>query len=142
WPGVLPAGTTSLQAAITMDLTATILAATGTTPSRPLDGIDLLPILRGDAPTQERSLFWRKGCDQPWLQKAARIGDWKYLFIDGKDELYDLAHDAGEHHDVSAEHPEVLARLKRALVEWERDVDATPHEFTIRCLKDPPDKSR
>jgi arylsulfatase A-like enzyme len=140
WPNVLPAGATSHQAAITMDLTATILAATGTTPARPLDGIDLLPILRGDAPPEERALFWRKGCDLPWLQKAARLGDWKYLFIDGRDKLFDLEGDVAEQHDVSAEHPEIVARLKRALAEWERDVDATPHQFTVRCLKDPPDK--
>ncbi|HEY0592365.1 MAG TPA: sulfatase-like hydrolase/transferase, partial [Thermoanaerobaculia bacterium] len=46
WPARLPGKRVSRQPAITMDLTATILAAAGATPraDRPLDGIDLLPI--------------------------------------------------------------------------------------------------
>ena len=49
WPGQLPAGKTSEQVAITMDLTASILAATGThAPQgyRP-DGIDIFPSCAG-----------------------------------------------------------------------------------------------
>ena len=61
WPGQLPAGKTSEQAAITMDLSVSILAATGTVPpeGRTLDGMDLLPILQGRKPRQERTFFWR-----------------------------------------------------------------------------------
>src|SRR5262249_41000276 len=61
WPGELPAGATSAQVAVTLDLTATILAATRSpVPAdyRP-DGIDLLPILRATTPARERLLFWR-----------------------------------------------------------------------------------
>ena len=49
WPGHLPRGKTSEQVAITMDLSASILAATGTTlpeDYRP-DGINILPSLSG-----------------------------------------------------------------------------------------------
>ena len=60
WPGVLPAGRTSAQVAITMDLTATLLAATGTPapPEYRPDGIDLLPLLKAGA-VRERTLVWR-----------------------------------------------------------------------------------
>src|SRR5206468_9739688 len=47
WPGVVPAGSTSAQAAITMDFTASILAAAGVSAPRKLDGIDVVPILAG-----------------------------------------------------------------------------------------------
>src|SRR5215510_8045771 len=51
WPARLPAGKTSEQVAMTMDLTATILAAAGAVapPGHRPEGIDLLPILRGDS---------------------------------------------------------------------------------------------
>jgi len=59
WPGKLPAGQVSSQAAITMDLTASILAAAGTSApeTAPMDGINLMPILAGEQPVQERTFF-------------------------------------------------------------------------------------
>ena len=49
WPGVVPAGRTTDQAAITMDWTATILGVSGTpaAPAHPLEGENLLPICTG-----------------------------------------------------------------------------------------------
>jgi arylsulfatase A-like enzyme len=38
--------------------------------------------------------------------------------------LFDLEHDPGEQHDVAGEHPEVVARLKRAYDEMNKDVPA------------------
>ena len=62
WPKQIPAGITSQQANITMDMTATILAVTGTEPpdGRLLDGINILPIIKGEKPIQERTFFWRQ----------------------------------------------------------------------------------
>ncbi|MCA1605646.1 MAG: sulfatase-like hydrolase/transferase, partial [Acidobacteria bacterium] len=49
WPGVVPAGRVTEQTSITMDWTATILAAGQTKPDPgfPLDGDDLLPVIIG-----------------------------------------------------------------------------------------------
>lgn len=51
WPGRVPAGKVSDELAITMDLFATVLSATGaqTPVDRKIDGIDLLPVLEGKA---------------------------------------------------------------------------------------------
>jgi arylsulfatase A-like enzyme len=124
WPGKLPAGKTSEQVAITMDLTASILAATGThAPEgyRP-DGIDILPILSGDAPLLERHLFWRIARAQR-QQRAVRSGRWKLLVDAGQFLLFDLGNDPGERVDLAARHPEQVVMLKRLLAEWEGDVD-------------------
>ena len=124
WPGQLPAGRVSRQVAITTDITATILAATGARPPesyRP-DGIDIIPILRGKAPLVERRLFWR------WArtdrqQRAARLGQWK-LLVDGSQLLlFDLSVDPGERTDLAARRPDLVATMKRLLAEWEADVD-------------------
>ena len=80
WPGTIPAGQVTEQAAITMDWTATILAVTGTAadPAYPLDGENLMPVCTGERAVHDRALFWRiTGFD------AARVGSWKYLKDDG-----------------------------------------------------------
>lgn len=74
WPGQQPAGKTSAQAAITMDLTASIVAVTRTVvPSSHLDGINIIPILAGESPLIEREFFWRI-VRPSLLQKAVRSG--------------------------------------------------------------------
>jgi arylsulfatase A-like enzyme len=122
WPGVLPANQTSAQVAITMDLTATILAATGTPnpASHPLDGIDLLPSLSGRSPVVERRLFWRR--KRPTEQRAVRSGGWKLLQDGVNFYLFDVAADPGERHDLTAAHPDLVRHLSAALDQWEKDV--------------------
>jgi arylsulfatase A-like enzyme len=127
WPGQLPAGGTSAQPAITMDLTASILAATGTAlpDGYHPDGIDLLPILRGASPVVERRLFWR--IERPnRRQRAVRSGRWKLLVDGGQYFLFDLAIDPGERNELSAAHPDLVVTLKRLLADWERDVGTPP----------------
>jgi arylsulfatase A-like enzyme len=138
WPGHLPAGVESHQVGITMDLTATILAACGVTPSRdvPLDGIDLEPILAGRQGEQVRTLVWRIDRIER-KQKALRHGKWK-LVVDGPHDvvrhelLFDLENDISERNNVAYEHPDVLADLRQRLDAWEADVDAQPGPYIVK----------
>jgi len=115
WPGVIPAGQVTEQAAITMDWTATILAAAGTPADAgyPLDGDDLMPICTGKRAAYDRSLFWRTR-----LRDAARVGHWKYLKDDGKEYLFDLATDPGEKADLRAKHRDTFERIKAQYLAW------------------------
>jgi arylsulfatase A-like enzyme len=133
WPGRLPSGRMVHEPAMTMDLTATILAATGTTAprDRALDGRDLLPVFTGRDRLPTRTLFWRiDRIDRK--QKAARQGRWKYLRDGAIDLLFDIEHDPGEREDVSYQHPDTVGELKRALEAWERDVDRIPPRFSVK----------
>ena len=124
WPGQLPPGQVSRQVAITMDITASILAATGArlpASYRP-DGIDILPVLRGKAPLIERRLFWR-GARPDRQQRAVRLGQWKLIVDASQLLLFDLGADPGERTDLAARRPDLVATLKRFLAEWEADVD-------------------
>jgi len=125
WPGRIPAGQTSAQVGITMDLTATILAATRSQvpADARLEGIDLLPVLERRSPALERTLFWR--IDTPIRQqRAVRQGSWK-LLVDGDDLLlFNLRDDIGERDDLAARRPELVAKLRSLLRAWETDVDA------------------
>ena len=122
WPGVIPAGTTSDQVAVTMDWTATILQLAGAraAQSAALDGIDLLPALTGLARSRERELFWR--IFQRRKQKAARIGDWKYLQTDAGEFLFNLSSDQAEQRDLRAREPATFDRVKNRMTEWEKQV--------------------
>src|SRR5579885_2335036 len=55
WPGRIAPGRVTDQVCITMDLTATCLAAAGVAPAadHELDGVDLLPVLTGRSPEFE-----------------------------------------------------------------------------------------
>jgi arylsulfatase A-like enzyme len=125
WPGQLPANKRSAQVAITMDLTASVLAVAGaTTPTGyKLDGLNLLPSLSGQLPIVERQLFWR--IKRPHEQRAVRSGHWKLLQDGVNFYLFDVSADPGERHDLTAEHPEMVRKLNAALDDWEKDVDAT-----------------
>ena len=124
WPGRLPAGKTSTQPGLTMDLTASILAATNTpAPVPALEGVDLLPILAGKSQPIERTLFWRIAVPTR-QQRAVRKGYWK-LLIDGDDLLlFDLRTDVGERNDLAARRPDLVRELRALIAAWERDVDA------------------
>jgi arylsulfatase A-like enzyme len=131
WPARLPAGIVSPQVGITMDLTASILAAARV--KLPSDyraeGIDLIPLLAGRRRV-ERTLFWRN--ETPGrLQRAVRRGRWKYLRDGGTrtgggyELLFDLDNDVTERRDVAATHAAMLPEFRRLLGAWEADVDSS-----------------
>lgn len=63
WPGRIPAGKIGAEPAVTMDLFATVLAATGAAmpDDRPLDGKDLMPLLTGAAASPHAVVFGQRG---------------------------------------------------------------------------------
>jgi arylsulfatase A-like enzyme len=125
WPARLPAGKVSAQVGIVQDVSASILAATGTTvpaAARP-DGIDLLPMLAGRSPAVERTLFFRFGTGNA-RQLAVRQGSWKLLIDGAKRYVFDLSRDVGERNDLTNLRQDVAQRLRPLLAAWEADVDA------------------
>jgi arylsulfatase A-like enzyme len=128
WPGVVPSNRVNAQVTITMDLTATILAATDTEPdpNYPLDGRNLLPVILGKKPVYPRSLYWRyranrPGSSQP-LQAAVRSGDWKYLKQGEQEYLFNLATDEGEQTNLKGDYPGVLEQLRTKFQQWDAQV--------------------
>ena len=127
WPGVIEAGRTSEQVVTTLDWTATMLAAGGAdTAGAGLDGVDLLPHLRGEMGVSERTVFWRS---TRWgVQHAVRQGDWKYLRVDTRQArakrpdtgefLFNVATDPRETTNLAAANPDVINRLRRLYAEW------------------------
>ncbi len=129
WTGQLPAGKVSEQLAITMDLTATAVALAGAKTPRPLDGINLLPLLRGPAKPQSRTFYWR--INQPGIaQKAVRSGPWKYVQEGENELLFDLSRDIGERHNLRYQHPDISKDLRAKFARWEQEISQPSTGFT------------
>jgi len=125
WPGVIPAETTSRQPVITMDLTASILAAAGIRPPHSLDGEDIVPELAGRRPVHERTFCWRlPRPDAKYGQKAVRRGNWKLVYDREVELLFDLTSDPGERRSQAFAHPETVAALRGHLDRWEQSLPA------------------
>ncbi len=109
-PGVTKPGTVTRQAAITMDLTASILDAAGAPAdsAAPLDGISLWPMLAGGR-TQQRTLFWRYTGHN---QAALRDGSLKYYRTGAYEFMFDLSVDSFERANLAAKLPDQFRTLK------------------------------
>ncbi len=138
WPDRTEPGSVTDVPVVTQDLFPTILEATGGLEGVPglhqLDGIDLAPVLDGEAPERfnKRPIVFHQphvwGPRGPGIlpYSAVRQGDWKliYFHADRRFELYDLSRDLGEETDLSREHPEELQRLAGILGHWMRNAEA------------------
>jgi arylsulfatase A-like enzyme len=95
-----------------MDIFATVAAVAGAPPQSQLDGVNLLPYLRGQA-QPPRTIYWRAG---PY--RVLREGDWKLQVSERPDRvwLFNLRADPTERRDLSALQPERVA-VMRAMIE-------------------------
>ena len=122
WPGQIPAGRTTDAFLSALEVMPTLATVARTwTPDAKMDGFDMLPILKGEAPSPRKEMFWeRRGA------RAARVGTYKWVDAPYGSGLFDLRTDMGEKHDLTADKPEVAARLEAQFNEWRREMDAAP----------------
>jgi arylsulfatase A-like enzyme len=122
WPGKLPAGKVTDEFITALELVPTLLSATGTPAPEGIvmDGFDMLPILRGEAKSPRKDMFWQRRTD-----KAARVGNWKWLDSAKGKGLYDLSTDISEKKDLSKEKPEVLKMMQEQFAAWRKTMDET-----------------
>ena len=78
------------------------------------DGISFAPTLLGNDEVQQRHdfLYWEF---HETNQMAVRRGDWKLYVRKGQCQLFNLATDIHEDHDLSAERPDMVAELKEII---------------------------
>jgi arylsulfatase A-like enzyme len=134
WPGKIPAGTVCDELAATIDVLPTLAEIAGAKlPERKIDGQSILPLLtaspQAKTPHEAYYYYWNKELH------AVRSGSWKlhfphsYRSLTGEPgkggtpgdyvekkcglELYNLAADMGEQHDVAQSNPDVVKRLQQ-----------------------------
>jgi len=122
WRGVLPAGATRFGMASTMDLfpTFAVMAGASIPADRPIDGYDILPMLKGVAPSPRKDyLFFDGPFNSASSLCAVRVGPWKLHFRkpaageapSQPAELYHVESDPPERFDRAREQPAVVAQL-------------------------------
>lgn len=121
WPGRVPAGKVNDEFLTSLELLPTVAAAAGAklTSGVKLDGFNLLPVLRGEKKSPRAEMFWQRRGD-----KAARVGQWKWVESAKGGGLFDLSTDLAETRDLSTEKPDVLARVKGRFEAWRKEMDA------------------
>lgn len=116
WPGQVSAGSESDRVSGFEDWIPTLLELVGKSSCTPenIDGISLAPTLTGQ-PQEPREYLYREFGGYGG-QQTIRVGDWKAVRQNMnrgnlKVELYNLAEDIGEQHDVSDRHPQLVQKL-------------------------------
>jgi arylsulfatase A-like enzyme len=142
WPAVIAPGTSSEQACMTMDWSATLLHAAGAQAAAayPLDGVSLLPVLQNPAHHFHRPLHWRMNHRG---QRALRDGDWKYLRVDGNDYLFNIPGDERERANLGNHQPDRLAAMRQAWEAWNDSMPPIPADATVSLgysVKDMPQR--
>src|ERR1700746_3201370 len=100
-----------------MDWMPTLLAAAGLSPDPafPPDGMNLLPVLTGNAAPTSRKLFWRYKAN---AQRAARDGDYKFLKILNNTFLFNVVEDPMERANLKDRRSDVYDRIVAEWHEW------------------------
>ena len=78
------------------------------------DGLSFAPTLLGEGKQEQHEfLYWEF---HETNMMALRMGDWKLVVQNGNCSLYDLATDLHEDHDLAAQYPEVVNKMKEVLL--------------------------
>jgi arylsulfatase A-like enzyme len=129
WPGHIPGGKVIDEPLHAVDWYPTLVKLAGGSLEQklPLDGRDIWPVLTAGAKSPHDAILL---CGTIPERRALRMGDWKLLLnandqnaedskevrLDGtKVELFNLANDLGEKHNLAAEQPEKVKELRAKL---------------------------
>lgn len=117
WPAMLKPGESDAVVS-SLDVLPTTLAAAGlpAPTDKKLDGMNILPVLRGETPAPARNLYWSSGSEEGWW--GIRSGDWKLVAQKAKVELFDLSKDVSEKTDLAKTMPGKLAELTKLHDDW------------------------
>ena len=145
WPGIVKPNSRCDVPVIGVDFFPTIMEIAGIRKpvNQPIDGLSIVPLLRGGETLHRDALFWHfpaylqaykrrgnEGARDPYFRTrpvgVIRMGNWKLLqyFEDGELELYNLNNDIGEKRNVAPLYPEIRNRLYKRMKQWRKEIKA------------------
>ena len=122
WPGRIAPGSECREVAGTIDVLPTLAGLGGAKvpDDRPIDGLDIAPLLFGGAGARiarDQLCYWKgRGL------QAIRVGDWKLRMEGKKPQLFDLAKDISENDNLADRMQEKVAELKAVMEKASQDV--------------------
>ncbi|MDA1312710.1 MAG: arylsulfatase [Acidobacteria bacterium] len=127
WPGKIQAGAVSDHPWAFWDFLPTAAELAGAPIPGNIDGISIVPTLLGKDQPGPDYLYWEFILGKNFHQ-AVRKGHWKAVRHDADQpiELYDLAADQAESHNVAAEHPDIVRQMEGILAKARSESEAYP----------------
>jgi len=126
WPARVAKARQSDVTCATQDYFPTVLAALGIEspdPSRPMDGVSLLPLIAGADFKRGSPLAFQSRSELALIDGRYKLHS--KLTAAGKDKLYDLSADPAEQKNLAAEKPALAAQLRKTLEEWQKSTKAS-----------------
>lgn len=120
WPSRIAPGSHSQVPSVSSDQLPTLAPLIGGVAPPALDGIDLGGLLLGEAFERSAPIaFWAGG------KRALIAGDWKVIAPNAKSswQLFDLAADPGETHDLASARPELCDELVEQYEQWRSTIE-------------------
>lgn len=166
WPKNVTAGSVSQTPIHVVDWLPTLLTVAGGTVTggaveNIADGVDLVPVFRGES-IPERPLYWYLPLyDLRWASTPAaaiRQGEWKLIEYFGdrfdanqqyhvgqRSELFNLKDDMGETTDVAAFHADRVSAMRQQLLGWIQSIPAeipkrNPHYDKSKAFQETKEK--
>jgi len=124
WPGTIEGGSRSELVTTQWDLMPTLADAGGREREPFMDGISILPTLRGNPAEQAGREHVYFEFYEGARQQSVRMGRWKGYRKGGwrgTTELYDLSADPGETRDLALRHPDIVARIEAIMLAEHHD---------------------
>jgi arylsulfatase A-like enzyme len=114
WPEIIPEGKVSDFQWGMQDVFPTLCDIAQADMPENLDGISVLPTLKGNKQKDRDHLYWEYYSP---FQQAVRMGDWKGIRFGTKEEieLYDLSKDWSESQNIALDHPKVVKEMNKIM---------------------------
>lgn len=121
YPKKIKAGKSTDAFVTSLEIIPTLLSETGIAPPSKviLDGYNIMPTLSKGLPSPRKEMYWQRRND-----KAARVGNWKWVESSKGNGLFDLSKDIGEQNDLSKTYPEKLKEMKAHFANWKKKMAA------------------
>lgn len=130
WPGTTKAGSETSQYVSSVDFFPTMLQIAGieVPENLTIDGMSFAPVLEGKE-LDRGAIYWHYphyGNQGGSPTAAIREGDWKLIefYEDGHLELYNVAEDISEQHDLAAKKTDLVEKLHAKLKAWRDETGA------------------